>query len=117
MTKSFEWFVREHISANSCINVPSGEFKVEKFLVHLTLTMLEEKKKAENELMKTVRDFQIEREKELEMLFTKENEEIDLDTNNEVYNEERFNSIDSKLARLESTLAMISQKLDRLTNN
>ena len=73
--------------------------------------MLEEKKKAKNELLKYVKEFQDEREKVLEYFFAKENNKMDSE---KACHEERFNSVDSRLDRLESALTVISQKLDQL---
>ena len=57
--------------------------------------------------MKTVRDSQTKREKELRILTAKEDKEISLEITERSYIEERFNDLDSKLACLESTLLKI----------
>ena len=57
--------------------------------------------------MKTVRDSQTKREKELRILTAKEDKEISFETTERSYIEERFNDLDSKLTRLESTLLKI----------
>ena len=78
-------------------------FEVGKHLVNVTLTMLREKENAESELMKTVTEFQIESEKELELLYAKQEEEIS-------FNDEVMMSLKdhySELAFLKSTLAEI----------
>ena len=111
--KSLKWVIKTHESEN-CIPVPSGEFIVKRDLVDLTLAMLEEKKRAKNELLKYVKEFQNEREKVLEHFFAKETNKMDSEKACQVSYEERFNTIDSRLDRLDSALTMISQKLDQL---
>ena len=85
----------------------AGElFEVGKHLVDITLTMLKKKKNTETELMKTVTEFQIESEKELELLYAKQEEEISF--NDEVMMS--LKDLHSELAFLKTTLAEMSQK-------
>ena len=81
-------------------------FEVGKHLVNVTLTMLREKENAESELMKKVTEFQIESEKELELLYAKQEEEISF--NDEVMMS--LKDLHSELALLKSTLVEMSQK-------
>ena len=60
--------------------------------------------------MKTVTEFQIESEKELELLYAKQEEEISF--NDEVMMS--LKDLHSELALLKSTLAEMSQKIDKL---
>ena len=109
------WLLREHDEYNEICGPIIGEEIGEDF-VDETIAMLKEKENDRGELMDVVRKFQDDTKKSLEQFLGEKEEEIAMEDNEMSFYEVRFNQIDSRLDKLESTLLNISSKLDKLVN-
>ena len=107
---SHYWVVREH-NSSACANLTSGEFRMGRRLIELTIAMLREKEDAKTEMMKNVRKFQDDTEKELRKMLDNEEGELLLDENEKICCESRL-----RFDKLESTQKEILAKLDNLMN-
>ena len=108
---SHYWVVREHTSS-ACDNLTSGEFRMGKRLIKLTIAMLREKEDAKIELMKNVRKFQDDTEEELRKMLDNEEGELLLDENEKICCENQPTNVDMRLDKLESTIKELIAKLD-----
>ena len=75
-----------------------------------------QRKKIHDDIRGVVRKFQEDTKKSLEQFLGEKEEEIASEDNEMSFYEARFNQIDSRLDKLESTLLNISSKLDKLVN-
>ena len=109
------WMLRKHDGYNRICGPIIGE-EIGEDLVDETIAMLKEKENDRVELMDEVRKFQDDTKKSLEQFLGEKEEETASEDNEMSFYEARFNQIDSRLDKLESTLLNISSKLDKLMN-
>lgn len=106
---SYYWIVREHTSPNSssCEDLGSGEFRMGKRLINLTITMLRKKENDRSQLTDTIQKFQDDTKKEVRKMLDNDEGDILLDENGK-------SCCESRLNKIESTLKEMMAKLDQL---